>query len=94
MGSPESPTGKRLLATMTQEPFQPVRLTYSIPSAAFALEKLSALECVAELLRGRVLSRVENGNGAFSRWANHRPLRRRSAGGTRHGREYQEEAGQ
>jgi hypothetical protein len=37
-----------LLATMTKEPFQPVRLYYSIPSQPFVLAKLQKLACVVE----------------------------------------------
>lgn len=37
-----------LLTTMTKEPFQPVRLYYSIPSRAFALAKLEQLACIVE----------------------------------------------
>ena len=38
-----------LLATMTNEPFQPVRLYYSIPDRAFVTGKLQALECMVEV---------------------------------------------
>jgi hypothetical protein len=37
-----------LLATMTNEPFQPVRLYYSIPDRSFVTRKLQALECMVE----------------------------------------------
>jgi hypothetical protein len=35
-----------LLATMTSEPFQPVRLYYSIPDRSFVTGKLQALKCM------------------------------------------------
>ena len=38
-----------LLATMTNEPFQPVRLYYSIPSASVVIEKLRRLKCMSEV---------------------------------------------
>lgn len=40
---------KVLLATMTNEPFQPVRLYYTIPDRSFVTEKLSLLECMSEV---------------------------------------------
>lgn len=47
MSQPKS--GQRvLLSTITREPFQPVRLYYSIPSRTFILARLDALECVVE----------------------------------------------
>jgi len=39
---------RRLLATMTNEPFQPVRLYYAIPDESFVIERLRRLGCVAE----------------------------------------------
>jgi hypothetical protein len=40
--------GKILLVTMTREPFQPVRLYYSIPGRSFVTERLRNLKCVVE----------------------------------------------
>lgn len=40
---------RRLLATMTNEPFQPVRLYYAIPSRAFVEERLRRLDCMADV---------------------------------------------
>jgi len=40
---------RRLLATMTNEPFQPVRLYYLIPGQASVTEKLRALNCMLEV---------------------------------------------
>jgi hypothetical protein len=40
---------RRLLATMTNEPFQPVRLYYSIPDRSFVTEKLRALKCMVDV---------------------------------------------
>jgi hypothetical protein len=43
-------TGKRqLLATMTSEPFQPVRLYYSIPDRSFVIKKFQSLKCMLEV---------------------------------------------
>lgn len=39
---------RRLLVTMTHEPFQPVRLYYRIPSRSAVLTKLRGLECAVE----------------------------------------------
>ena len=38
-----------LLATMTNEPFQPVRLYYAIPNQAFVVARLRTLACVVEV---------------------------------------------
>lgn len=38
-----------LLATMTNEPFQPVRRYYSIPDQAFVTARLRALKCMVEV---------------------------------------------
>lgn len=40
---------RRLLATLTHEPFQPVRLYFSIPDPAFVTGKLRALQCMVEV---------------------------------------------
>jgi hypothetical protein len=40
---------RRLLATMTNEPFQPVRLYYAIPDPSIVIRKLRALNCMAEV---------------------------------------------
>jgi hypothetical protein len=43
-------TNKRqLLATMTGDPFQPVRLYYSIPDRSFVIKKLQSLKCLVEV---------------------------------------------
>jgi hypothetical protein len=39
---------RQLLATMTHEPFQPVRLYYSIPDRAHVIQKLRLLRCTVE----------------------------------------------
>lgn len=47
---PPKPSRERyLLATMTKEPFQPVRLYYSIPDRAFVTKRLRDLECMVEV---------------------------------------------
>lgn len=43
------PENRCLLATMTKEPFQPVRLYYSIPGRSFVTEKLRGLKCMVEV---------------------------------------------
>jgi hypothetical protein len=40
---------KCLLATMTKEPFQPVRLCYSIPEISIITAKLRSLKCMWEV---------------------------------------------
>lgn len=46
---PTDPRNRRLLATMTHEPFQPVRLSYAIPDRAYVKEKLRGLKCIVEV---------------------------------------------
>ena len=48
MKLPKESKNRYLLATMTNEPFQPVRLYYSIPDRQFVTEKLRALKCMVE----------------------------------------------
>jgi hypothetical protein len=40
---------KRLLATTNNEPFQPVRLYYSIPDRSLVTRKLRAVKCMIEV---------------------------------------------
>jgi hypothetical protein len=40
---------RRLLMTMTGEPFQPVRLYYAIPDRSFVINKLRSLKCMVEV---------------------------------------------
>ncbi|HEY0481828.1 MAG TPA: hypothetical protein VGD37_30125, partial [Kofleriaceae bacterium] len=40
---------RQLLVTMTNEPFQPARLYYSVPDAALVVRKLEALQCMVEV---------------------------------------------
>jgi|WetSurMetagenome_2_1015567.scaffolds.fasta_scaffold46076_4 hypothetical protein len=40
---------RQLLATLTSEPFQPVRLYYSIPDRSFVIKKLQSLKCMIEV---------------------------------------------
>ena len=47
--SPKIPQDRRLLATMTNEPFQPVRLYYATPDRALVTEKLRGLKCTVEV---------------------------------------------
>lgn len=42
------PQGNHLLMTLTNEPFQPVRIYYSIPDRALVSRRLGALECMVE----------------------------------------------
>ncbi len=39
---------RHLLVTMTNEPFQPVRLYYAIPDQSFVIRRLTALRCIVE----------------------------------------------
>jgi hypothetical protein len=43
------PKNRALLATMTKEPFQPVRLYYSIPDRAFVTARLRSMQCMVEV---------------------------------------------
>jgi hypothetical protein len=49
MRIPTPPTGRQLLATMTHEPFQPVRLYYSIPDRASVCKKFRSLQCIVDV---------------------------------------------
>jgi hypothetical protein len=46
--SREASEGRSLLRTTTQEPFQPVRLSYAIPDRSFVSAQLRGLKCVVE----------------------------------------------
>ena len=50
---PAMRSDKVLLATMTNEPFQPVRLYYDSPSRGFVKQRLASLGCANEDRRGR-----------------------------------------
>lgn len=39
---------RHLLVTMTNEPFQPVRLYYAVPDQSLVIRKLTALHCMVE----------------------------------------------
>ena len=67
MSQPES--GQRvLLSTITREPFQPIRLYYSIPSRTFVLARLDALECVVEAPEERCWHWLFHGESASIRF--------------------------
>ena len=40
---------RTLLATLTKDPFQPVRLYYAIPSRSFVTDKFQSLKCIVEM---------------------------------------------
>jgi hypothetical protein len=44
----EDTKNRRLLMTMTGEPFQPMRLYYAIPDRSFVIKKLRSLKCMVE----------------------------------------------
>jgi hypothetical protein len=45
----EPSTNRKLLATWTSEPFQPVRLYYTVPSRAFVIKRLRKLKCMVDV---------------------------------------------
>lgn len=49
MGLETNSTERHLLATMTNEFFQPVRLYYSIPSQSYVTKKFQHLQCMGEV---------------------------------------------
>jgi hypothetical protein len=53
MNLPKNAKNRRLLVTMTNEPFHPVRLYYSIADRSAVTEKLRALKCMVEVLPER-----------------------------------------
>ena len=48
-GEESNASDKHLLATMTKEPFQPVRLYYSAPNISAVKAKLRSLKCMSEV---------------------------------------------
>lgn len=67
--SAEPPSGRALLATLTGEPFQPVRLYYRIPSAPFVVAKLRELECTVEDAANRCWQWLFHGETKSMRFA-------------------------
>jgi hypothetical protein len=57
-----------LLATMTGEPFQPVRLYYSIPDRLFVANKLRAMKCMLEVPPERCWQWLFQGEAAALRF--------------------------
>ncbi len=49
MKIPDGSEKRLLLVTMTNEPFQPVRIFYSIPDRSSVIAKLRSLECMVEV---------------------------------------------
>ena len=60
---------RRLLATMTNEPFQPVRLYYTVPDEAFVVRKLEKLECMVEVPQERGWQWLFHGETASMQFA-------------------------
>lgn len=58
-----------LLATMTKEPFQPVRLYYSVPDQSFVVQKLQKLGCMVEVPHERCWQWLFNAEAASLRFA-------------------------
>ena len=64
------PTKQRcLLATMTNEPFQPVRLYYTIPDKSFVVRKLKKRDCMVEAPHERCWQWLYHGDAASLRFA-------------------------
>jgi hypothetical protein len=57
-----------LLATMTGEPFQPVRLYYSIPDRLFVVKRLRAMKCMLEVPPERCWQWLFQGEAAALRF--------------------------
>jgi len=64
----ESPKDKGLVVTLTNEPFQPVRLFYAIPDRAFVLRKLRQVKCVVEVPEERCWHWLFEGESASLRF--------------------------
>lgn len=60
---------RRLLVTMTNEPFQPVRLYYATPDQSFVVERLRRLECMVEALPERCWQWLFHAEAASLRFA-------------------------
>ena len=59
---------RRLLATMTGEPFQPVRLYYSIPDRLFVVKRLRTMKCMLEVPPERCWQWLFQGEAASLRF--------------------------
>lgn len=62
-------TERRLLVTMTNEPFQPVRLYYAIPDRSFVTKKLRGLGCAVEVPHERAWQWLFDAEAASLRFA-------------------------
>jgi hypothetical protein len=60
---------RRLLLTLTNEPFQPVRLYYSIPDRAYVSEILRSLECMVQAPEERCWQWLFSAEAASLRFA-------------------------
>ena len=58
-----------LLATMTNEPFQPVRLYYTVPDRSFVVRELKKLECMVEVPHERCWQWLFHAEAASLRFA-------------------------
>jgi len=58
-----------LLATMTNEPFQPVRLYYTVPDKSFVIRTLKKLECMVEAPHERCWQWLFHAEAATLRFA-------------------------
>jgi hypothetical protein len=69
MNSPKRSKERRLLATMTNEPFQPIRLYYTIRNPSFVTDRLRALGCVEEVPADRCWRWLFHAEAASLRFA-------------------------
>lgn len=60
---------RRLLATMTNEPFQPVRLYYTVPDKSLVVRKLEKLACMVEAPHERCWQWLFHGEAASLQFA-------------------------
>lgn len=73
---------RSLLSTTTQEPFQPVRLSYAIPDRSFVVARLRGLKCLVEVPAERCWRWLYDGEAAALKIGAGRevvPLERRPA---------------
>lgn len=59
---------RHLLVTMTNEPFQPVRLYYAVPAASRVIRKLKSLACMVEVRSERCWQWLFHGEAAGLRF--------------------------
>jgi hypothetical protein len=69
MRSTREERGRQLLVTMTNEPFQPVRLYWAVPDESFVVRRLKKLRCMADTPEDRCWQWLFHAESAALRFA-------------------------